>query len=262
MIPDLAKIRLVVADLDETLTKSKMAMDLEMSELICELLKYKAFAVISGGAYAQFQKQFVGALSISEETAKRLYLLPTCATSMYIMKEGQWTSVYTETIPTNIKKEIFDAFDTALNEWGFKRPEKIYGELIEDRGTQITFSAFGQLAPLELKVGWDPDSKKRLEIIGHLIKHLPNGYQAKTGGSTSIDVTREGIDKGYGISKIEEKLGYRKSEMIFIGDKIYEGGNDYPVKATGVYCIQVADPEETKGILRGIIESSKQQASK
>ncbi|HII09506.1 MAG: HAD-IIB family hydrolase [Candidatus Micrarchaeaceae archaeon] len=257
MQPNFKEVRLVVADLDETLTKSKTAMDPEMSELISELLGYKAFAVISGGAYPQFQKQFVGSLKISAEKARRLYLLPTCATSMYIMKDGQWVSVYIEIIPNETKKEIFKAFDMALDEWGFKRPEKLYGELIEDRETQITFSAFGQLAPLELKVTWDPDSKKRLEIIKHLVKYLPKGYQAKIGGSTSIDVTREGIDKGYGIRKIEEKLGYKKGEMIFIGDKIFEGGNDYPVKATGVYCIQVADPEEAKGVIRQIIESSK-----
>jgi HAD superfamily hydrolase (TIGR01484 family) len=258
MLPNFKKFTLVVADLDETLTKSKSLMDSEMSGLISELLDYKAFAVISGGAYPQFHKQFIGSLNISEEKAKRLYLLPTCATSMYVMKDGQWVSVYTESIPTETKKEIFKAFDTALDESGFKKPEKLYGELIEDRGTQITFSAFGQLAPLEVKVTWDPDSKKRIEIMKHLLKYLPIGYQAKAGGSTSIDVTREGIDKGYGIMKIEEKLGYKKEEMLFIGDKIYEGGNDYPVKATGVYCIQVADPEETKSIIRQIIKDSEQ----
>ncbi len=257
MLPNFKKFRLVIADLDETLTKSKTLMDSEMSGLIGELLDYKAFAVISGGAYPQFQKQFVTSLDISGERAKRLYLLPTCATSMYIMKDGRWTSVYNETIPADTKKEIIKAFETALDEWGFKRPQKIYGELIEDRGTQITFSAFGQLAPLELKVTWDADSKKRIQIIEHLAKYLPAGYQAKAGGSTSIDVTCEGIDKGYGIHKIEEKLGYVKDDMVFIGDKIFEGGNDYPVKTTGVYCIQVADPEETKTVIRQIIADSK-----
>ena len=151
MQPDFKKITLVVADLDETLTKSKTLMDPEMSELISKLLDYKAFAVISGGAYPQFQKQFINALNISEEKAKHLYLLPTCATSMYIMEKGQWASVYTEVIPAETKKEIFKAFDTALNEWGFKKPAKLYGELIEDRGTQVTFSRVWPARPARIK---------------------------------------------------------------------------------------------------------------
>jgi len=38
---------------------------------------------------------------------------------------------------------------------------KICGELIEDRGSQITYSGLGQFAPLAEKVKWDPDFSKR-----------------------------------------------------------------------------------------------------
>jgi phosphomannomutase len=252
---DYKKTKLIVADLDETLTKSKTLMDSEMAQLISELLKYKAFAVISGGAYPQFEKQFVKMLKLDKERAQKLYLFPTCATSMYIMKEA-WTNIYKEVLSPETKKKIFNAFEQALDEYHFKKPEIVYGELIEDRETQITFSAFGQLAPLELKSTWDPEGSKRKEIVKHLQKYLPEGTEAKIGGSTSIDVTKKGIDKAYGIMKIEEKLGYKKEEMIFIGDKLFEGGNDFPVVSTGVECIAVSDPEETKQILKDIIKAS------
>ena len=64
---------------------------------------------------------------------------------------------------------------------------------------------------------------------------------------TSIDVVRKGIDKAYGIKKISERLGVGKKDMLFLGDKLEEGGNDYPVKATGVMCIQVKASKRPRG---------------
>ena len=176
---DIKKIKLIIADLDGTLSKSKQPMDSEMASLLGELLAYKEFAVISGGSYKQFQEQFVGSLLNKTDRMSHLYLFPTCATSMYMMKNGQWEKVYGEEIPEATRKEIITALSSALSEYGFKKPEKLYGELIEDRKTQITFSAYGQLAPLELKSGWDPDVKKRKEIVKYLKKYLPKGYEAK-----------------------------------------------------------------------------------
>lgn len=249
--------KLVVADLDGTLSKSKAPMDDEMSELIRELLKYKPLAVISGGSYKQFQDQFITNLSKNSSDLSNLYIFPTCATSMYVMNGGRWDKVYGESLSENIKKEIFAAFEKGLDEYGFKKPDELYGEMIEDRGTQITFSAFGQQAPLELKKTWDPEGKKRLSIIEHLVKYLPKETQAKVGGTTSIDITLKGIDKAYGIKKIQEHLGYTIEEMLFLGDALFEGGNDYPVKATGVRSIQVSGPEESKKIIKQIIQSAK-----
>jgi hypothetical protein len=248
--------KLIVADLDGTLSMSKTPIDPEMASLICQLLKHKDLAVISGGSYSQFQHQFISTLNKYSKNLQNLYLFPTCATSMYIMKNNGWEKVYGYEIGADTKKKIFEAFGKALSEYGFNKPSKIYGELIEDRGTQVTFSAYGQLAPLELKSTWDPDCKKRLGIISYLKKYLPEDLEAKVGGTTSIDVTKKGIDKAYGIRKIEENLKYKTGEMLFLGDKLDEGGNDYPVKSTGVKCIKVDGPEETKKIIREIISAA------
>lgn len=256
MEKDWSKFKLIVADLDGTLSKSKQPMDPEMSELIRELLKYKAFAVISGGSYNQFKNQFVSNLGSASQLSN-LYLFPTCATSMYLMKGNAWEKIYGDNLSDKTKQEILAAFDRALPESGFEKPATVYGEMIEDRETQLTFSATGQQAPLDVKSAWDPDGSRRQKIIKYLMKYLPPGLEAKIGGTNSIDVTKEGINKAYGIHKIEEKLGYKISEMFFIGDRLYEGGNDYPVKTTGVECMEVKDPEETKKIFKEIINSSK-----
>ena len=251
-----SKIKIVVTDLDGTLAPSKAAMDDEMSEIICELLSSKDMAVVGGGFYSQFQKQLIGSLKCPSEKLHRLYLFPTNATAFYRFGEQGWYKVYSEDLSEEQKKLVYSAFPKALELVGFKNPEKLYGSQLEDRGTQITFSALGQEAPLELKSAWDPDQKKRKAIKEQLDKLL-NGFEIRLGGTTSIDITKTGIDKAYAIRKITEIFGYSKQEMVFIGDALYEGGNDYAVKLAGVESIQTSGPEETKSLLMRIMRTSK-----
>jgi hypothetical protein len=44
-----------------------------------------------------------------------------------------------------------------------------------------------------------------------------------------------------------------KENILFIGDKLQEGGNDYPVKAMGIDCIEVSRWEDTALVLEGIL---------
>lgn len=252
---DYSKIKIVVTDLDGTLAPSKAAMDDDMAEIICRLLSLKDMAVVGGGFYSQFQKQLIGSLKCPAEKLGRLYLFPTNATAFYRFGDQGWYKVYSEDLSEEQKRLIYSAFPKALELAGFKNPEKLFGNQLEDRGTQITFSALGQEAPLGLKSAWDPDQKKRMAIKQQLDKLL-NGFEIRLGGTTSIDITKAGIDKAYAISKITEIFGYLKQEMVFIGDALYVGGNDYAVKLAGVESISTSGPEETKSLLRGIINSS------
>jgi len=245
----LANKKIVVCDLDGTLASSKSPIEKDVSEVLSQFLIYKKMAVISGGKYEQFQKQFLAGITKDPELLSNLYLFPTCATAFYMFKDGDWRQVYAENLKSDEKDKIFSAFEHALASSGYKRPEKSFGEIIEDRGTQITFSALGQKAPLELKKAWDPDQSKRKVIRSYLEQLIPE-FEINLGGTTSIDVTRKGIDKAYGIRKICEHLNYKVEDMLFIGDALFEGGNDYPVKQVGVECIQVSGPSETKAILQ------------
>jgi hypothetical protein len=134
---------------------------------------------------------------------------------------------------------------------GFKI-EKVWGETIEDRGSQITFSALGQQAPIEEKKKWDADFTKRKKMKVLLDKLIPE-FSVRLGGTTSVDVTKPGIDKAYGIRKLRDTLGITIDEMIFIGDALFPGGNDYPAKEAGVVSIQVRDPNESKRVIEAII---------
>ena len=241
--------KLIVFDLDGTLAESKSTLDAEMATLLGRLLRTIQIAIISGGDWPQFETQVLSKLA-DDTRLSNLSLLPTCGTKFYTYA-GVWKTLYSEVFSAQQKKMIIDALHEAPGTAGIAL-EQHWGDVIEDRGSQITFSALGQAAPLAEKKKWDPDFVKRKKIQVILDALLPD-YSVKLGGSTSIDVTRPGIDKGYGIKKLQDVLGVGLKEMLFIGDALFPGGNDYPAKEAGVDCIQVRDPSETKRVVEAII---------
>jgi HAD superfamily hydrolase (TIGR01484 family) len=240
---------LIVFDLDGTLAESKSALDSEMSALLHDLLGIVSVAVISGGDWPQFEKQLLSNLPHDERLTK-LSLLPTCGTKFY-RYAGEWKKIYSEDFTPDEKTSVVDALHQAIETAGFKI-DKVWGEVIEDRGSQITYSALGQQAPLEAKKDWDPDFVKRKKLKALLDELIPN-FSVRLGGTTSVDVTRPGIDKGYGIGKLRDTLGVSIREMLFIGDALFSGGNDYPAEQAGVASIQVRDPNETKRVIQAIV---------
>lgn len=241
--------KLIVFDLDGTLAESKSSLDPEMSTLIHDLLGVAKVAVISGGNWPQFEKQLLSKLP-HNKSLESLFLLPTCGTKFY-KYDGDWKKIYSEDFTDVEKKKITSSLMKAIEDLNFK-VEKVWGEIIEDRGSQITFSALGQQAPIEEKKKWDPDFNKRKKIKAVLEKSIPE-FSVRLGGTTSVDVTKPGIDKAYGIKKLHDKLGISLDEMIFIGDALFPGGNDYPAKEIGVLSIKVRDPNESKRVIEAII---------
>ena len=241
--------KLIVYDLDGTLAESKSSLDAEMAARLHDLLGIVKVAVVSGGGWPQFEKQLLSHLPHDERLAN-LSLHPTCGTKFY-QYSGDWKKLYEEDFTTDQREEILSSFEKALAAAGFK-VEKTWGEVIEDRGSQITFSALGQQAPLEEKNKWDPDYAKRKKIKALLDTYIPE-FTVRMGGATSIDITKPGIDKAYGIRKLRDLLGISLKEMIYIGDALFPGGNDYPAEEAGVASIPVRDPRETKRVTETII---------
>ena len=240
---------LIVFDLDGTLAESKQSLDAEMAKLLTALLGIVKVSVISGGDWPQFEKQVLSNLP-HDEHLRNLSLLPTCGTKFY-QYAGDWKKIYSEDFTAAEKAKIISSLKRALEAAGFK-VEKVWGETIEDRGSQITYSALGQQAPIEEKKKWDSDFTKRKEIKAFLDKLIPE-FSVRLGGTTSIDVTKPGIDKAYGIGKLRDILGIAIKEMIFVGDALFPGGNDYPAKEAGALSIQVRDPDESKRVIEAIL---------
>ena len=249
MIPKKA----IVCDLDGTLAISKSPLSMEMAEVIEKLIPKYIFAVISGGAFAQFEKQFISQLHFDTSFFKNLYIFPTMGGSCYTfdINTHAWKQVYEEGLNKEERESIIAAFEWAIPKSGVDL-SKPFGSIIEDRGTQVTFSGRGQNAPPDIKKAWDPDKSKRNKIIKLLKEKIPN-FEFHVNGSSSIDVTRIGLDKAHAIDKLEEIAHLVDEDIIFYGDALFSGGNDEPAKRTGVDYVQVADPDETLEILKGYL---------
>ncbi|NLI19230.1 MAG: HAD-IIB family hydrolase [Actinomycetales bacterium] len=247
----MAPVRLVAFDLDDTLAPSKSAMPPAVAAALRSLLDVVDVCVISGGQWQQFDTQMLAGLDATPEEAARLHIMPTCGTR-YVRHDGEvWSTVYEHPLTVEERERVTVAMvreARALGLW----EERTWGEIIEDRGTQITFSALGQEAPLDAKRAWDPTGSKRIALAQAIAPHL-SGLEVRAGGSTSVDVTRAGVDKAYGIRALSEESGIPLEEMVFVGDRLDPQGNDYPVRALGVRCIETTGPEETVRIIQRLI---------
>jgi hypothetical protein len=241
--------KLIVFDLDGTLAPSKSSLGPEMSALLHDLLGVVKVAVISGGAWPQFEIQVLSNLP-QDERLTQLSILPTCGTQFF-QYDQVWKRLYAEDFTADEKEKIETSLTRAVGAAGFA-VERVWGDTIEDRGSQITYSALGQEAPLLEKEKWDPDFAKRRKIKAILDTFIPE-FSVRLGGATSIDVTKPGIDKAYGIKKLREILGIPLKEMIYVGDALFPGGNDYPAEQAGVISIPVRGPNETMRVIEAII---------
>lgn len=247
--------KIIIFDLDGTLTASKAALDQEMASLLCRLLGKKKVMVIGGGNLSQFRGQFLGRLTCPKKTLSKLFIAPTSGASMYKNRNGKWQEIYRYTLSLSEKRKITLAFKGAFRDIGYNsRPKKTYGKIIEDRESQITFSALGQKAPLAAKEKWHKESDIRLALKSALKKYLPE-FEIRLGGLTSIDITKKGIDKAYGVRQIAKILKIPIKEMVYVGDALYEGGNDTVVKKTRISTLQVDGSEDVKFFVRSLLST-------
>lgn len=264
---DFGQFKVLAFDLDGTLAESKQPMSARIGGLLCKLSHFHQIAIISGADWPQFQKQVV---PVIEKRAGFFTMYPTCGSKKYRWEEvagagPDWYEVSGGAYDFRSAEveAIIEAIERATEDWAYRPREKIYGPQIENRGTQITFSALGQQAPPEVKTGWDARFEKR-RALKTLIEYrlqanygaaeLP--YEIKMGGATSIDITMKGIDKAFAIRRIADHKwfgGLREEDILFIGDAMEEGGNDWAATKTNCRWLRTSGVEETERILERIL---------
>ena len=231
--------KIIAFDSDDTIVLSKMPATPRMAGLLAELLKHYDVCIISG-------TDFEGVIYLS-----RLHIMPTCGTRYYRFQDGEWRLQYQEDLTEEQKARIFEAIETSAKELDMW-VDNPAGEIIEDRLSQVTYSALGQKATPEDKYAWAEANKEKRKLLNDAVKARIPEFEIRTAGTTSLDVTKPGIDKAHGMKKLMEATGVTKEEILFFGDKLEEGGNDFPVKNMGIDCIAVERWEDTAYALEGI----------
>ena len=259
--PDDIVPRLVAFDLDETLAPSKSPLPAPMAAALRSLLEVVPVCIISGGQFSQFHDQVLGHLGATGDQLSRLHLMPTCGTRYYVraplgaaaacnIDSDGWRLVYANDFTPAQVAEGFAVVEAEARRLGLWE-ERTWGAILENRGSQITFSALGQEAPLDAKKAWDPTGEKKGRLRDAVAARLPE-LEVRSGGSTSVDITPKGVDKAYGMVRLVEQTGIPLDDMLFVGDRLDAKGNDYPVKALGVPCRAVTGWEDTVGYVTAL----------
>lgn len=247
--------KLAAFDLDDTLSKSKQSLGEEVAILLGKLAEKTPVAVISGGSFIQFEKQFLSNwkkfVPQSAQVNRNVILLPTCGTQtyMYDIDSSSWVKKEEHSFSELTREKIIRALTSIIASGEMDIPKEHYGNHIEDRGTQITFSGLGQDAPSDKKSLWDPTFVKRQKIKAKLEAEVPE-IEASIGGTTSLDILPKNFDKAVALDLLIQRLAIEKTEVIFVGDALFPGGNDYPVHRAGYTTERVYSPEDTVGLLK------------
>jgi HAD superfamily hydrolase (TIGR01484 family) len=235
-------IKLVAFDLDGTLAPSKGPISADMGEVLADLLDITQVCIISGGTQKQIFEQVLDRLPVRAKL-NRLHIMPTSG-AKYVKKHfGSWKTMYEYRLSEDQVAQISMAIQVSAVMHGTWE-DKPYGSAIENRGTQVTYSALGQDAPRHEKDKWDPDGIKKERLRASIQDLLP-GFDVRTGGTTSIDVTKINIDKGFGMLQLSKLTRIPVDKMLFFGDRLDPDGNDYPVIKAGVMVQSVSGPSET-----------------
>ena len=249
--------KVLAFDVDQTLNIAKTPIPKEIADLLTQCLDHFEICPISGQKFDQFLIQIVNELKDAKpKQLEHLHLFVAQGTQYYRYDASKkdWDQVYSYPLTDEQVAEITAAIKQAAEELGYWEEDKLAegDEIIENRLSQVTFSALGQKAGTEAKYAWDPDCKKR-EAIVKRAKELAPAYDYEIGGTTSINAITPGMNKVFGMTHLMEELKVEKEDILYFGDMTQPGGNDYPVVQMGIDTITVRTHEDTAYALRGIL---------
>ncbi len=244
-------------DVDQTLNVAKTPITAKIAELLTKCLDHFEVCPISGQKFDQFLIQIVDQMKdATPEQLTHLHLFVAQGTQYYRynLEKKDWEQVYNYPLTEEQVAKITETIEKAAKELGYWEEDKLApgDEIIENRLSQVTFSALGQSAGTEAKYAWDPDHKKREAIVARC-KELSPEFEYEIGGTTSINAITPGMNKVFGMTHLMEELKVEKSDILYFGDMTQPGGNDYPVVQMGIDTITVRNHEDTAFALRGIL---------
>ncbi|MEK6898392.1 MAG: HAD-IIB family hydrolase [Nanoarchaeota archaeon] len=235
------RIKAIVFDVDNTVTESCQQIKDEMSSILEKIPAEIAF--ISGTGVSELKRM------LSSKIKREHHLLANTGTHYVIVSPLEEREILKEVLSQEQRKELVGALKILKNKYNLL-PLTTEEDQIQDRNSQVTFSVLGRNAPSEKKYSYDQNKSKRLKFIEYLKTLIDEKkYEITIGGTTSIDITQKGKDKCIAVGMFMEKNKIEKNEIIFFGDQLQPGGNDYPVKKLKIKCIEVTNPYETLKIL-------------
>lgn len=231
--------RAALFDFDDTIAESFRPPARSMLEKLERLMARVPIAVISAAGLGRYERDLFPFLEASPHV-RNFYALPNSSAQAYVWRDG-WHEEYSLGLTQDDRRRIREAIQKSV-----ENPDP-RGRII-DREVQVAYASIGFDAPLEEKKAWDPLKTKRGVMRGKLAGLLPD-CEVLIGGMTTIDITKKNVNKAYGVRWLSERLGIPASEMLYVGDAFYEGGNDAVVIPTGIRTRAISGPAETESVI-------------
>ena len=224
-----------IFDVDGTLTDARQPMDAEFEAFFKSWMQNKNVYLVSGSDLEKIEEQ------IPENILLKCKGIFSCMGNEYwrggelvYQKEFELEDDALKWLSSKIDKSEFD----------YRKPPHF-----EFRSGSINFSVVGRGASKYLRdfyYVWDETNKEREKIAQEFNKRFKKKYsvEALLGGQISLDIQKIGSDKG----QVLKHLKY--DNIIFFGDRCYEGGNDFALaKKCNTYW-QVEGWKDTKKIIK------------
>lgn len=240
-------------DLDNTLTESRSVITPAMAQALIQLRELgNDIIVVSGAAMSQIDFQ-VG----NGETKRPWTYMAQNGNHVVYNSEELWNNK----LDADIKVAIYEHIGKVMSlarialPWG-----RALQDLIEDRGSQISFSFVGHYAPLKDKKQFDPTGSLRKIVLDIVEKKLEDNsvveqrrFEVRVAGTTCLDYFKKGSNKGHNIKALIRARDWKESECVYVGDALFPGGNDESVIGV-ISTVQVSSPDDTLSFIMKQVE--------
>ncbi len=216
-------------DLDNTVTRSRSKIAPQMYELLRSLPQ--DIIIISGASVDQIRFQMDGV---------PCYLMGQNGNHAVFGAEELWCDLLSSDEIAEVEAHIASLPRT----WDVPNED----DLIENRGSQVSYSIYGHHAPVADKERFDPDQEKRRMLLS-ANPLVSETIEVKIAGTTCLDYFRKGRNKGYNVARLISHRGWSKDECLYFGDALYPGGNDETVIGV-IETVEVSDPQHTYDTLQ------------
>lgn len=231
----LQKYKHIFFDLDGTLTKSRSLMDLDIRDSLMDLMIDKDVAVISGATKEQIKRQLM-IFAPSD-----FYIMAQSGNDVEIKGEVVWQNFLSI---VNVLEVLEHLSHLLYREY---RHNFLKADRFEARGSQVSYSFVGHNNDLKVKKKFDPDGSKRKKMLDRT-PLVSDFLEVNIGGTTCLDYTLKGFNKRGNINRLIKENGWKKEDCLYVGDQLFEGGNDANVVGL-IDTIQVENPDETYKLL-------------
>ncbi len=240
-----AGVRLVVMDMDGTVTQHKSDIEPENRRALEALSSRHSLLVIGAGSCERIHTQL-----------KRFPLdivgYYGMAVSTFDAAAGKLSLVESVTVPVKDESDILRRAAALREKHGYT----VYaGDSVEFHASgMLTFPLLGTSAPLAEKLAFDPSREKRRPLYNGVCAAFPE-YTVFIGGTSSFDIVPRPYDKLFALDRYLLRNGFARDEAVYFGDDYGIGGNDRQVYESGIRFIKVDDYRDFARLSREFLPS-------